>query len=56
MVREAKQLLERLAGLLRTTPALRYRLYEVIAEELPPRYVMERVLNELAAMREQSNR
>ncbi|MBI2568344.1 MAG: hypothetical protein HYV63_15075 [Candidatus Schekmanbacteria bacterium] len=56
MIREAKEILDRLPELLRTTPELRYRLYEVIAEEFPPRREMERVLSELAAMREESNR
>ncbi|MBI2569090.1 MAG: hypothetical protein HYV63_18895 [Candidatus Schekmanbacteria bacterium] len=56
MTRDAQKILERLPELLRATPELRYRLYEVIAEEFPPRREMERLLSELAAMREQSNR
>ncbi|MBI2567708.1 MAG: hypothetical protein HYV63_11815 [Candidatus Schekmanbacteria bacterium] len=56
MIRDAQEILERLPELLRATPELRYRLYEVIAEEFPPRREMERLLAELAAMREESNR
>ncbi|MBI2570896.1 MAG: hypothetical protein HYV63_28160, partial [Candidatus Schekmanbacteria bacterium] len=56
MIREAEQILERLPVLLREKPELRYRLWEVISEEFPSRREMERLLAELAAMREESNR
>ncbi|MBI2571009.1 MAG: hypothetical protein HYV63_28725 [Candidatus Schekmanbacteria bacterium] len=56
MIRDAQEILEQLPELLRAAPELRYRLYEVIADEFPPRREMERLLAELTAMREESNR
>ncbi|MBI2568623.1 MAG: hypothetical protein HYV63_16500 [Candidatus Schekmanbacteria bacterium] len=54
MIHEAEEILDRLPELLRASPELRFRLYEVLAEEFPSRREMERLLAELAEQRQES--
>ncbi|MBI4575227.1 MAG: hypothetical protein HY722_03080 [Planctomycetes bacterium] len=56
MTDEARAILERLPELLRETPQLRYQLYELLSETFARHDDVVRILGELKASREDSNR